>query len=327
MLKRRDENNHSFIKFIVCQKCHKLYYYDQCMIVTGSQTSSKVCSYVAFPNHPQISRRKQCGCLLLKSIERRSKKCLYPFKVYCYKSLQDSLQILFQRKSFVSDCEIWKKTNQQASAPQEIIKDIYNGNIWKEFKIYKGCAFLDQPHSLGLILNVDWFQPFSHTQYSVGVIYLTVLNLPRHIRYKRENVILVGIIPGPREPENNINTYLQPLVKELKQFWKGIKLSVLTENGLEERIIRAAVLCVSCDLPAGHKTCGFLGHSATLGCSKCLKKFPGKIGNKDYSGFNRSIWDKRDDKAHQDVIKKIQDCATKTKQSHQLVVVILPYLN
>ena len=98
------------------------------------------------------------------------------------------------------------------SAPQGTIKDIYDGNIWKEFQFYKGNAFLNQPYSLGLILNVDWFQPFSHTQYSVGVIYLTVLNLPRHIRYKRDNVILVGIIPGPREPEHTINTYLQPLI-------------------------------------------------------------------------------------------------------------------
>ena len=73
--------------------------------------------------------------------------------------------------------------------------------------------------------------------------------------------------------------------------------SVLTENGIEEKMVRAAVLCISCDLPAGQKTCGFLGHSAMLGCSKCLKVFPGEIGNKDYSGFNCSEWPKRDDKS------------------------------
>lgn len=316
MLKKCDGNNcKSFIKFVVCQKCHKLYYFDQCITVTGSQSTSKTCSYVAFPNHPQTSRRKQCGCLLLKSVERKSKRFLYPFKVYCYKSLQESLQTLFLRKKFVSDCGIWKKESQSTPELQGTIKDIYDGNIWKEFQIYKGIAFLNQPYSLGLILNVDWFQPFSHTQYSVGVIYLTVLNLPRHIRYKRDNVILIGIIPGPREPEHTINTYLQPLIKELKQFWKGIKLSILTENGVEEKTIRAALMCVSCDLPAGHKTCGFLGHSATLGCSKCLKEFPGEIGNKDYSGFNRSGWEKRDDKTHRDAVKKIKECVTKTSMA------------
>ncbi len=68
------------------------------------------------------------------------------------------------------------------------------------------------------MLNVDWFQPFSHTIYSVGVIYLTVMNLPHHIRTKRENIILVGIIPGPAEPKHDINTFLKPLIEELKLF-------------------------------------------------------------------------------------------------------------
>ena len=38
--------------------------------------------------------------------------------------------------------------------------------------------------------------------YSTGVIYLTSLNLPRNERYKPENIILIGIIPGPKEPKN-----------------------------------------------------------------------------------------------------------------------------
>lgn len=137
----------------------------------------------------------------------KSKKCLHPFKVYCYKSLQESLQTLLLRAKFASNCEIWKTEKHHQEARSEVIKDIYDGNIWKEFRVYRGSAFLDLPYSLAFILNVDWFQPFSHTQYSVGVIYLTILNLPCHIRYKRENVILIGVIPGPHEPEYNINTF------------------------------------------------------------------------------------------------------------------------
>ena len=33
-------------------------------------------------------------------------------------------------------------------------------------------------------------------------------------------------------------------------------------------------------MPAGRKACGFLSHSALLGCTKCLKVFPGSVGNK-----------------------------------------------
>ena len=57
-------------------------------------------------------------------------------------------------------------------------------------------------------------------------IYLTILNLPRDIWYKPENIILVGIIPGPAEPKYTINSYLTPLVLELNEAWiEGIQLS------------------------------------------------------------------------------------------------------
>ena len=54
---------------------------------------------------------------------------------------------------------------------------------------------------------MDFFQPFTHTTYSVGVIYCVILNLPRELRYKFENMIVISIIPGPHEPKLNINTY------------------------------------------------------------------------------------------------------------------------
>ena len=63
-----------------------------------------------------------------------------------------------------------------------MLSDIYDGLVWKEFLNYQGQPFLSQPHNLALMLNCDWFQPFKHTQYSVGVLYLTILNLPHSMR-------------------------------------------------------------------------------------------------------------------------------------------------
>ena len=37
--------------------------------------------------------------------------------------------------------------------------------------------------------------------------------------------------------------------------------------------MKAGLLCVACDIPAARKVCGFLGHMAKLGCSKCTKEF------------------------------------------------------
>ena len=51
--------------------------------------------------------------------------------------------------------------------------------------------------------------------------------------------------------------------------------------------------------------------TATLGCSKCLKKFPGKVGEKDYSGFDRSQWKVRTLNDHKSCINRIRMCKTK----------------
>ena len=91
------------------------------------------------------------------------------------------------------------------------------------------------------------------------------MNLPHGIRNKAENAILVGFIPGPHEPEYDINSFLEPFVDELLRFWDGIEFSVADFSA--KKRIRCALLCVACDLPAGQKVCGFLGDSAHLGCS------------------------------------------------------------
>ena len=51
----------------------------------------------------------------------------------------------------------------------------------------------------------------------MGAIYLVLMNLPREERYKVEFIMLVGLIPGSKEPPF-INSYFYPLVKELKKW-------------------------------------------------------------------------------------------------------------
>lgn len=87
---------------------------------------------------------------------------------------------------------------------------------------FSGETLSSEPFSCGLTLNVEYFKSYKHIEYSVGAIYLTVMNLPHKIRYKQENVILVGLIPGPKEPSLNI---LRLLVDdELLEFWEGVSM-------------------------------------------------------------------------------------------------------
>ena len=157
------------------------------------------------------------------------------------------MQRLLMRSHFVEKCEIWRHHNSSDSA----LRLIYDGKVWKDFQSYDGIPFLSEPLSFAFIPNIDWFQPYKHLSYSVGTIYLTVLNLPSNLRFHEDNIILVGILPGPHEPKLTINTYLQPMVDDLLEFWDGVTLN-FPERG--NKCVRCALLCVSCDLPAGRKT-------------------------------------------------------------------------
>ena len=153
---------------------------------------------------------------------------------------------------------------------------MYVGAIWKRFAHYAGKPFLNEKYNLALMLNMDFFQPYKHVQYSLGALYAVVMNLPRAERYKQENVILIGLIPGPQEPKHDINSYLELMVDELLELWNGVEIDI---RNVGKRIVRCALLCVACDLPAGRKVCGFLGHNARYGCLRCYKTFPGVVGS------------------------------------------------
>ena len=92
----------------------------------------------------------------------------------------------------------------------------------------------------------------------MGVIYLVFVNLSREIRFRKENVIIIGVIPGPKEPKGNINFFLKPLVDELLDLWNGV---FIKENDGEAYY----KFDLPSDLPVTRKLCGFTSYNATKG--------------------------------------------------------------
>ena len=99
----------------------------------------------------------------------------------------------------------------------------------KKFQNICDQLFLELPNSLAFILNIDWFNPYKHV---VGVIYLVIANLPCSERYKLENIIIVGIIPGPNEPKKHMNSFLKPMVDELLDLWEGCYIQTSSALGI-----------------------------------------------------------------------------------------------
>ncbi|GET55987.1 hypothetical protein GLOIN_2v1775288 [Rhizophagus irregularis DAOM 181602=DAOM 197198] len=149
---------------------------------------------------------------------------------------------------------------------------------------------------LGLMLNLDWFQPYNSTIYSIGVIYATICNLPHDIRFRRENLLTLGILPGPKEVSlHKVNHYLAPIVNELETLWAGLILNrtYKCENG---KRVRGTLILVSCDISAARKICGHV--SALVSCHRCEKKANYENGQHNFAGMDDVGYSARDSNEH-----------------------------
>ena len=291
-----------FVTYAVCGRCHSIYKVTECILKNADgSTMPKRCDYVQFPNHRQSYRRIACCGPLLKHVTLSNGKMQYYQRhSYVYMSITDSLERLLMRHGIANKLQHWK----ERQVPDQCFSDIYDGKVWKEFG-----DFFARPRNYALMLNLDWFQPFDHTNDSVGVLYMTVLNLPRHERFRRENVLLIGIIPALGKEPSDVNSFLEPVVKELKELQKGVRMHT-SESPRYKVTVRALLLCAACDIPAARKLCGFKGHNANYGCSRCLKFFPGDLGSKDYSGFDRDSWTPRNIHSHRQKATEIKDACS-----------------
>lgn len=301
----------SIIKYVSCVKCHSIYEFDKCTEKgLRGKLVSKHCPNIAFPNHPCMAYRKSCGALLCKEVQHGTRTFCHPFRTYCSTNLIDSIQALLSRPEMLQKIEHWR------SRPTEscLLGDVYDGRVWQEFQVVNGRNFLKHPHTIGLMMNIDWFQPFKRTTYSIGVIYLVIMNLPRNERFLPKNVIICGIIPGPSESKHNINSYLSVVVSDLQKLWKGVFMNIHGYN--LPILVRAVLLCTSSDLPATRKICGFSSYNSTFGCSKCLKHFTINVGQKNnYSEYDRENWERRTKEHHKHYSLLHLKADTKSKQN------------
>ena len=305
LYKRLGIDQDNFTKYIVCPECTQIYSYKDVLTTnTAGRTKVTTCTNKLY-DKGKFS--KPCNTELVKEVLVKKKKVYVPIKYYCYKSVINSLEEMLKRPGVVKQCKEWCERD----VPEGVYSDIYDGHIWKNFwksKKRPEGFFSANEHTYGFSLNIDWYQPYKHrSDVSIGVIYLVLLNLPREERYKRENWVVVGVIPNLKKEPSSLKYFLRPLVEELKKLCDGIKVETSDHpHGLN---IRAALVLVTCDIPAARKTCGFLGHSAKLGCSKCLKQFKGTVGNMDYSGYDVQNWPKRTVTGHRAAVKTMQSNA------------------
>jgi hypothetical protein len=109
------------------------------------------------------------------------------------------------------------------------VTDIFDGAhyslLWESF-VTVGSEelpiwFFSDPRNIALGLSTDGFGPFKHCTKTAWPVILFNYNLPPKERFLKKNIILVGVIPGPKKP-GDLDSFLWPLVQELLQLELGV---------------------------------------------------------------------------------------------------------
>lgn len=237
-----------------------------------------------------------------------------PIHTYKYQTLKSWLARLVSRPGLEQAMDdVWDRVREGSCSDD--MSNIWDAEELRAFCGPDGRPFSFNPDNEGryiFSLFVDWFNPLGNKQagksMSSGVIFMVCLNLPLHLRYKRENVYLIDIIPGPKAPRlQQINHIISVLVDELLEFWTGVEFSQ-TSLYPRGRLMCCAVIPLVCDLGAGRKTAGHSSATATYFCAFCqLKK-------RDINTIDPIKWPRRTCEQHRALANQWHDATTSAKQ-------------
>ncbi|PKU71881.1 hypothetical protein MA16_Dca016334 [Dendrobium catenatum] len=138
-------------------------------------------------------------------------------KVMWHFPLTSRLQRLFM-SSKTASYMIWHKEDRIKDGCMRHPADT---PAWQHLD-YQDSNFAADPRNVQLGLASDGFNPFGTmtSTHSTWSVVLMTYNLPPNLCMKSKYMRLSLLIPGPTQPGNDIDVYLQPLVAELKELWE-----------------------------------------------------------------------------------------------------------
>ncbi|XP_024043030.1 uncharacterized protein LOC112099792 [Citrus clementina] len=115
----------------------------------------------------------------------------------------------------------------------------------------KWPKFAQEPRNLRLALSTDGVNPHStlSTTYSCWPVILITYNLPPWLCMKRKFLMLSLLISGPKQPGNDLDVYLAPLIEDLKTLW-DVGIDVYDSYRKETFNLRAVLMWTISDFPA-----------------------------------------------------------------------------
>ncbi|XP_076931394.1 uncharacterized protein LOC143596521 [Bidens hawaiensis] len=161
----------------------------------------------------EVERIHACpnNCILYRNQYENNHKCVVCGASRLFSNEKEAKLLRWHSEERVID----GKLRHVADSPQ-----------WKTID-NKYREFGKEARNIRFGLNSDGISPFGtmSSRHSTWPVLLCIYNLPQWLCMKRKYIMMSLLIQDPRQPGNNIDVYLSPLIDDLKTLWdSGVKV-------------------------------------------------------------------------------------------------------
>ncbi|XP_071681510.1 uncharacterized protein [Lolium perenne] len=173
----------------------------------------------------------------------------------------------------------WKDADGRRHIPEKVLRHF--PLIPRLQRMFLSKQQSKEVQNIRLGLATDGFNPYGNmsNSYSMWPVFVVPYNLPPWACMDQSNFMLTLLIPGPSSPGKDFDVFMEPLMEELQELWKGVKS--YDANSPDKFDLRVAILWCIHDYPALHTLSGRAtsGYQACVRCDKenCSKKLRNKI--------------------------------------------------
>ncbi|GJR91574.1 uncharacterized protein Tco_0215585 [Tanacetum coccineum] len=209
-------------------------------------------------------------------------------KVLWYLPIKPRLERLFSNEKDAKLLRWHAEERKKDGKMRHVADSLQWRNIDNEFE-----EFGNEIRNIRFGLSSDGINPFGNmsSRHSTWPVLLCIYNLPPWLCMKRKYIMMSLLIQGPKQPGNDIDIYLKPLIEDMQDLWSN-GVEVYDAYKKETFQMRAMIFCTISDFPAygnlsGYKTKGKMAcpvcqdHTHSIWLANCKKTV--------YMGHRRSL--------------------------------------
>lgn len=167
------------------------------------------------------------------------------------------------------------RADHERNRQPHVTTDVFDGTEYQDLR--QKCVEINGEESLGhkffaddrdiaLGLSTDGFAPFKRRKNTAWPLIVFNFNLPPDKRFHMDEILALGVIPGPKKP-TDIDSFLWPALLEFLELAKGVLAFDILSRVLFA--LRAYLILIFGDIPAISMIMHMKGHNGFSPCRMC----------------------------------------------------------